>query len=654
MEKLFGWTGKMLRVNLSDGSISDIPINKYVPRFIGGRGIASRIYWEVMNNNIKAFDSDSHFFVMNGPLSGTPALAASRWIVLGKSPMASPEQYAFGNLGGHFGAALKWAGLDGLDITGSSKNPVIIVIEPGGKCFIKDASGLWGKDTFETISSLQKTFGNKAHVATIGRAGEMRVRFANVIGSGGVSATKGFGAVMGSKNLKAIVVKADKSTLPVARPEDLKKINQEITALYKSETSGRYWQDLIIEDIERIESAYCYGCPGICRRGIYQNNKGEKGYRKTCFSAYFYSKAEMKKTGRMAEASFHAVQLANKHGLCALELRFLVNWLPEALKRGVLDPVETDLNPDEVGTAEWIETLINLIVSRKGIGDLLAEGSRRATSELKVEKLIEGLVTKSGFDADVYNPRLFLSTAPIFATEPTFPITQLHEVSFPMVQWMIWMGTEGMMGFLTTEKLRHLAKLFWGDEKAAEFDSPDKMGPAAARMQNRSYAKENLILCDWFWPIHFSGNTETGVGDPSLEARLFSSVTGEDMDEDSFLRSGERCVNLCRAIYLREGRRGRVDDVLEEFNFSRPLQKQEPPVGLFNPDLILPGKDGKNFSRMGATVNRDFFKKVMDDYYKTRRWDIETGLFTKEGLNNLDLGDLIPELEAKGVLADNI
>jgi len=455
---------------------------------------------------------------------------------------------------------------------------------------------------------------------------------------------------MGSKNLKAVVVKADESILSAARPESLKRINQEIISLWKGETSGRYWQDLTIENIERIKGAYCYGCPGICRRAVYQNNKGEQGYRKTCVSAYFYSTAEMAKTGKVADASFHATQLANKHGLCALELGFLTNWLPEAIKKGILDPAETGLGPENLGTPEWIETLINLIINRQGMGDLLAEGSRRAVQELKAEELLEGMTTKTGFPANIYNPRLFLSTAPLYATEPVFPITQLHEVSFPMVKWMVWMGTEGSMGFLTTEKLRHVAKLFWGDEKAAEFDSPDKMGGAAVIMQNRSYAKENFILCDWFWPIHFSGNTETGAGDPSLEARLFSSITGEDMDEEDFLRSGERCVNLCRAIYLREGKCGRADDVLEEFNFTQPLQKQAPPVGLFNPDLMMPGKDGKLFSCKGAMVNSEFFKQVMDDYYKSRRWDLETGLFTKEGLTNLDLGDLIPELETRGFL----
>ena len=650
MEKLYGWAGKILRVNLSDGSISVISTMKYAPRFIGGRGIASRMYWEEINSDTGTFDADNHLFFMNGPLCGTQAPAASRWIVLGKSPMAVPEQYAFGNLGGRFGAVLRWTGLDGLDIIGASGKPVIMVIEPGNKCLFEDATHLWGKDAFETITSLEKRFGDKACVVTIGRGGEMKVRFATIVGSGGISATKGFGAVMGSKNLKAVVVRSDKAQLPVARPESFQKIKEEITTLWRGESSGRYWNELVIEGTEKIKDVYCYSCPGICRRGIYQNKKGIKGYRKTCVSAYFYSKQEMDRTGRMADATFYATQLANKHGLCVLELRFLVTWLPEALKRGIIDPRETGLNPDEVGTSEWVETLVNLIINRKGVGNLLAEGSRRSTRKLDAEDLIEGLVTKTGFDADYYTPRLFITNAPVYATESAYPITQLHRISFPMVKWMVWMGTEGMMGFLTTEKLRHLAKIFWGDERAAEFDSPEKKGEAAVIIQNRSYAMENFILCDWFWPIDFTGNVETGVGDPSLEARLFSSVTGEDMDQAEFLRSGERCANLCRAIYLREGRRGRIDDVLEEFNFTHPLQMQDPPVGLFNPELMMPGKNGKLFTCKGATVKRDIFKRVMDDYYNARGWDIATGFFTKVGLKNLDLEDIIPKLEEKGFL----
>jgi len=651
MEGTSGWTGRIVRVDLRTGTVSDIATAPYAHRFIGGRGIASRMYWDEMQERAGAFDDENSLYFINGPLGGTQAPAGSRWIVLGKSPMALPEQYAYGNLGGRFGAALKWAGLDGLVVAGSAGRPAVMVIEPGGMCSVEDAGDLWGKDALETIAVLEKRYGEAASVVAIGSAGEMKVRFATIMGSGGISATKGFGAVMGAKRLKAVVVRADNVSLSFARPEVFKALKKEITAFWKDESSGRYWNEIALEDVEKIKDVPCYGCPGICRRGLYACKNGEQGYRKACVSAYFYYKQEMDRTGRMAAATFHATQLANRHGLCVLELRFLINWLPEAIRRGLVDPGETGLHPDELGTPDWVEALVNLIVSRSGVGDLLAEGSRRSARELGADGLIDAMVTKAGFDADYYNPRLFITTAPIYATEPVYPITQLHRVSFPMVKWMVWMGTEGMMGFLDTPKLRTLAKLFWGDERAAEFNTPEKKGEAAALIQNRSYAMENLILCDWFWPIDFSGTSETGVGDPSLEARLFCAVTGEDMDEAAYLTTGERSVNLCRAIYLREGRRGRQDDVLEEFNFTRPLQKQDPPVGLFNPELIMPGSDGELFSAKGATVSRDVFNRVMDDYYRARAWDVSTGLFTRDTLTHLDLDDLIPWLDQAGLLA---
>ena len=650
MKEFFGWTGKILRINLSNHSVDERSSMTYASRFIGGRGLASRMYWDELNPPLSAFDPDNHLYFMTGPLCGTQAPAASRWIVLGKSPMAVPEQYASANLGGSFGAVLKWAGLDGLDIYGASPKPVFLVIEQDGTCRFEDAGRLWGKDCFDTIAALEKQYGDTARVAAISRAGEMKVRFANIIGSDGVSATKGFGAVMGSKNLKAIVVRAEKAPLRPARPEAFKQVRKDITALWSGEESGRFWNELNLEDIEKKKDIPCYACPGICRRGLYESTGGEQGIRKPCVSAYFYYKEEMAKTGRMAEATFHATNVANRDGLCVLDLRFMLFWLPEAIRRGLVDPKATGLELELLGTPAWIENLSALIISRKGVGDLLAEGSRRATKELGIENLLDGLVTKTGFDADYYNPRLFILNAPIYATEPVYPITQLHRVSFPMVKWMVWMGTEGMMGFLTTEKLRSMAKTFWGDERAAEFDSSDCKGSAAVLMQNRAYALENMVYCDWFWPIDFTANTETGVGDPELEARLFSAVTGLDMDESAFLRSGERSANLCRALYLREGRRGRADDVLEEFNFTAPLQEQDPPVGLFNADLVLPGKNGELFSRKGETVSRETFKKVMDDYYVARGWDVETGLPTRKKLIELDLEEVVSALAESGLI----
>jgi len=547
---------------------------------------------------------------------------------------------------------MKWAGLDGLAVTGVSKNPVVVLIEPGNKCSFESASELWGKDTTQTIELLEKRFGPDAHVATIGRAGEVRVRFANIVASGGAVATKGFGAVMGSKNLKAIVVRAPQRKIAEAHPEEVTRLRKDITKLWKGENSSRFWSELMLEDTSKFKNQPCFGCPGICRRGIYKTSDGQTGHRKMCMASLFYYEHETEKYGKMGEVTFYATEIANRQGMCAIELRFLLIWIPEAIKRGLIDPAETGLHHENMGTREWIENLVNLIADRKGVGDILAEGSRRSAAQLGAEDLLDGLVTKTGFDADFYNSRMFLANAPIYATEPVYPITQLHRVSFPMLKWMVWHGTEGMMGFLSTEKLKNMAKVFWGDECIVEMDSIEKKGAAAVLTQNRCYAMENMIFCDFFWPIDFTGNTETGAGDPTLEARLFSAITGVKMDMDEYLRVGERSANLCRAIYLREGRRGRSDDTLDEFNFTVPLEAQDPPVGLFNPDLLVPGKSGEIVSRKGAVVERNDFKKMMDDYYTARGWDVVSGLQKSKTLEGLQLSEIIPDLRERGLISE--
>lgn len=648
----YGWAGALLRINLTNSTSTVSSTIDYASRFIGGRGLASRFYWDEMEDSTDAFSPNNQLYFMNGPLSGTRVPASSRWIVLGKSPMTKPEQYASGNLGGTFGAAMKWAGLDGLVVTGASKKPAILVVEPGQKFSIESASELWGKDTTETIDLLEKSYGSDTHVATIGRAGEVRVRFANIVASGGAVATKGFGAVMGSKNLKAIVIRAPQRKIVEAHPEEVTRLRRDITKLWKGDSSSRFWSPLMLEDTEQLKNQPCSGCPGICRRAMYQTNDGQTGHRKMCMASLFYYDFETEKYGKMGEVTFRATEIANRYGMCAIELRFLLLWLPKAIKRGLIDPVESGLQPENMGTREWIENLVNLIADRKGVGDLLAEGSRRSASQLGAEDLLEGLVTKGGFDADFYNPRMFLNNAPIYATEPVYPITQLHRVSFPMLKWMVWFGTEGMMGFLNTEKLRNMAKVFWGDERAAEMDNPEKKGEAAVLNQNRCYAMENMVYCDFFWPIDFTGNTDSGVGDPTLESSLYSAVTGINTDVDEFLKHGERSVNLCRAIYLREGRQGRVDDTLEEFNFIVPLEDQDPPVGLFNPELLVPGKNGEVVSRKGAVVERDDFKKMMDDYYIARGWDLATGFQKKETLEDLKLSDIVSDLRERDLLSE--
>jgi len=651
MKKLFGWTGQIARVDLTTRTIDYIATADYTQRFIGGRGLASRLYWETVAPDAAAFAPDTPLFFMTGPLAGTKAQAGSRWLVMGKSPLAFPEQYAYGNLGGRWGAALKWAGLDALMVVGAAKDPVILEVTEGGSIAFSDASGLWGRDVPDTLINLKKHFGLKSEAAVIGSAGERRVRFASVMAGDGAVGGKGFGAVMGAKNLKAIVVSCERTILPPAKPDDFQTVTRDITALWRGESSERYWIDAMLDGVEKVKNKSCFSCPGICGRGLYTNSRGECGYGKNCASAYSYAYAEKALKGSIGEATFHASQLANRHGICSNEINLMSEWVPQAIQRGLIDGPAAGLDSAGYGSREWITNLIEAVVQRRGIGDVLAEGSRRAAEAFDCSDLLEDLATTAGFHANLYSPRLFLPAAPIYATEPIHPITQLHAISFPMVKWMIWLGTEGMMSKFSTDNLRQLARTFWGGEEAAEFDSPDGMGRAAVIMQNRAYAKENLIACDFFWPIDYSGNSANGTGDPTLEAKLFSAITGWDMDEEGYLRTGERCQNLCRAIYLREGRRGRIDDQPEEINFNQPLEKPDSVVGLFNPDAMLPGREGL-FSRRGATVSRSDFKIMMDDYYQERNWDSASGLLTRAGLAGLELEDLTDELASRNLLAE--
>lgn len=242
---------------------------------------------------------------------------------------------------------------------------------------------------------------------------------------------------------------------------------------------------------------------------------------------------------------------------------------------------------------------------------------------------------------------MYLTTGLFYAMEPRLPIQQLHEISTLLMRWAIDQAQGPKEDGLTSQVVRDIAKRFWGSEIAGDFSTYEGKALAAARIQDRQYAKENLILCDFTWPVSYSPFTDDCVGDPTLESRLCAAVTGRDMDEEGLYRIGERTFNLQRAILIREGWRGREDDSLEEFNFSVPLKGDT--AG--NPDAIVPGPGGETFARKGMVVDRDQFEGMKDEYYAIRGWDVQTGLQKRAGLEELGLGDVAGELEEQGLLA---
>ena len=650
MEKIYGWTGSLARIELPSGELRIASSRDYAEDFIGGRLFASRIYWDEVAKTTGALSPGNLLMIMPGPLTGTQAIGCSRWVMSAKSPNSYPDQYGFGNAGGFFGAALKRAGFDGMIISGTAKGLSYILMEDG-KIALKDAAGLKGLETEETMERLRKQHGSDARMVCIGPAGENLVRWAIARTEQGGTLSNGMGAVMGSKNLKAIVVKGG-DRVPVAYPDEVSEINRQIRFLRKGQNESLYMTEPMLQGIDKGKDTPCYACPGGCSRAFFKHTSGREEIRKTCASAFVYTPWDQLYHGEATENPYLATSLCDRLGLCTGEISNIIYWLHKCFKEGVLTEDETGLPLSKIGSLEFIEALIDSTVKRKGFGELLAQGTRRASLEKgkAAEEIALRRVTPSGYVNDSYGGRVFLTNALFYATEARNPIIQLHEFSFTVLKWMLWHTTAGSMSSLSTEDLRKIAKRAWGNEKAVDFSTYEGKAQAAYMIQNRQHAKESMVACDRFYPLLDTDQREDHMGDPTLVPQLFSAVTGKEMSEDDYYRMGERSFNLQRALMGREGRAGRKDDAIGDFNFTEPVEKEEGMIGLFNPDLELPGAGDTIITRKGKTMDRGAFERMKDEYYALRGWDVATGLQKRELLEELGLGFVCNELDTMGIL----
>lgn len=649
MNSIYGWKGSLLRVNLTSGEKQLISTDKLTERFIGGRGVLSKIYWDEVDSKPDALHPENPLILMTGPLAGTPAVSGNRWFMAGKSPLLYPDQFGLGSIGGSMAVKIKAAGLDGIVVTGRANKPSYLYIK-NGTVEVKDAGGLWGCEIPDTLKRLSGEHGNNAKAVCIGPAGENKVRLAIAMSDNGSCGGSGFGAVMGSKNLKAIVVEGS-DKVAVARPDALKKVNNQVRALIE----GRVLMDPNLEGIELIKRSPCQGCPSGCARGLYKHVSGREEIRKNCGSAYmYYLWDRMQNQDESTPVAFLATSLIDRFGLCAQEMNNLLHWLHECGEKGVITDDKAGITLSQLGTQDFIEQLIDMIVYRKGFGDLLAEGPGRAARTIgkAAEEVYNHRVTTSGFNAGAYNPRFFITNAVFYATESTSTMNQLHEVSFPIMKWTMWYATDGGMSPFSTEVMQNIARKFWKTDKAVDFSTYEGKAEVAFIIQNRQYAKENLVVCDFMYPITTAEGAEDHVGDPTIESRLLSSVTGIDFSEEAYYQTGERVFNLQRAIQGREGRVGRKDDCINEFNFTETFEEEPGFFAVFNPEYMLPGPGGELISRKGKVVEREQFEKMMDDYYALRGWDVATGLQTKKRLEELSLSDILPELETLGLVSE--
>ncbi|MBE0479364.1 MAG: hypothetical protein IBX68_00120 [Dehalococcoidia bacterium] len=641
MSEESGYAGSILRVDLSSSEIGVSPVDAYARDYVGGRGFAARIYWDEVEPQISAFDPSNLFMVFTGPLAGFNGLGGSRWMVAGKSPLTEPEHFSYANLGGSWGVKLKSAGYDGIVVKGRSEKPVYILVHDG-RAEIRDASHLRDKTTVEVRDILKQEMGDSTGVLACGPAGERLAAFGSLLADNDASGSCGFGAVMGSKGLKAIVVRGS-GKIQVAYPERLRELARVVREL-KKDSVGTGQTDLITGS--RVRKDVCRGCIGACIRQVFEASDGTRG-KFSCGSAWYYQERAMRYYGEWNEVPFQATRLADAYGLDTESLHTLIMWLSRCSKAGILTDDNTGLPLSKMGSLEFIEALVKKISFREGFGDVLAKGLSGAAAEVGrgSQELITDYVSKAGYGSE-YCPRMFIVSSLLYAMEPRLPIQQVHEVGVPLFAWLGWLNkVEG--SFLSTEVYRKIAKRFWGSEVAADFSTYEGKAVATAKIQDRQYAKESLILCDWMWPITHSAYTRDHVGDPTLESRILSAVTGREVSEEELYRTGERIFNLQRAILVREGHKGREGDVLPEPFFTRPLK-----AAVQDPECLAPGRDGAVISRKGAVVDREQFERMKDEYYALRGWDVATGLQTKASMGRLGLEDVAADLERRKLVAD--
>ena len=628
---IYGWCGKILKVDLSELQVSELTTMDYAGRFLGGRGIATRIYWEEVGPDVKAFDPENHLIFMTGPLGATGAQGASRFEVVGKSPMLMPEGFCYGNLGGFFGPYLKKAGYDGVVISGRSAKPVYLLIHDG-KAQILDGSSLWTKGVYEVRDILKKSHGKNVRFVTTGVAGENMCRSANLMTDNEGSATGGFGAVLGSKKLKAIAVLGTGSPL-VARPEELKELNKLTIRLNKREPLQAPFPE---EQVRRVGQSSCHQCGLDCKyRNSFHTASGKNVVRK-CQSMFVYFPWVLGRPGESMETAVDATGICNDLSICTMEMANVVQWLDTCYKSGYLTDEQTGLEISKLGTREFFENLANMIARREGFGDILADGLLRAGEKLgeKARAHFSNEVSGVG-DGASYSAREYLTNGLLYALEPRQPIAMLHEISWLIGLWVMNQD-DPKSSPVTSEVFRAAATKFWGSDKAWDLNTHEGKAMAATKIIDRTYVKDSLLLCDSAWPLMVSWNTADHLGDPTLESKLFSAVTGIDTDAAELNQYGERIFNLQRSVLLREGRRPKVDDVPDEFNFVDPVQ-----YVFMNPNVIVPGPGDEVISRKGKTLDRDVFEEMRKEFYELRGWDSESGVQKAETLERLGLSELV-------------
>jgi aldehyde:ferredoxin oxidoreductase len=599
---MFGYHGRFLAVDLDSRETRNLELkDDDLKKFIGGATLAARLTYDHVKEGMNPLAPDNPLIFAVGPFTGTTIPMVSRGAVCGISPLTGIWGEA--TTGGVFPFRLKTAGFDGIMVTGRARQPVYLYLHDG-MAEIRDASRLWGKDSYQTQDILKdelKVTG--LSIACIGRAGENLVNYACVMNDKGRAAGRcGLGALMGSKNLKAVAVAgnqraslADNDKLTELTNRARQTISSAIMAvvyreygtllytdmgMFAGDTPAKYFSRSVfpaqkvtghsLRQAYPVESYACYGCPIGCGRLV-------RGFRKDIpeVDGPEYETAVV--FGPLCmnydwDSIIHANHLCNMHGIDTISAGVAIAYAMYLYEQGILSKDRAGMEI-KWGDGQTIVKLVEMIINRKGIGELLGAGVKKMAEALGADP--ETAAHVKGLEIPMHDPRAYSGEAISYAT-----------------------GPRGAC---------HLKGDFYGAgagipelgiPRTDRFQSAGIAEPAA-KFQSFRDMFDSLLLCK-FAPLS-----------PSVIAEILSAITGWSFTPTDLLTAGDRSINLKRAINNRLGVTPK-DDKLPKINLQ---VVSEGGIAGKSPDMAV----------------------LLKEYYDFRKWDGNTGKPTKEKLLELGL-----------------
>ncbi|MDA8236115.1 MAG: aldehyde dehydrogenase [Clostridia bacterium] len=645
-------TGYNLEIDLSKGNIQKVETDPELTElYLGGLGTNAKILWDRVGPEVEPFSPDNLLIFSAGLLCGTPAPGANRTIVSTISPQTN--LMAFSMMGGFFAPELKYAGYDKIILRGKSPDLVYLWIN-NDKVEIRDASHLRGKGAVETAELIKEELGEpKAHVAAIGLAGENRVYFASIEQGRSSASRLGIGAVMGDKGVKAIAVRGTKD-LNIAQPAEMMKLCNEVLDYINfreenlipgvmpilqglgspqemkhvdekwhtenfmwgnSRTRIRdFWNDEIEEKWKETQESVrtrlisCYNCPLKC--GAIISVPGISTYMMKCFSKLTYTMAAYSDL----DFGFKIAQRATEYGVDGFSTPQVMAFALELLEAGILTEKDFPGMPeDPEGRFYW---LLDKIVRREGIGDVLANGTHWAAEQIGngAEAFAHNNIKKHEqlpLKLSMLNPIYFL----MYATGEKINITQI-EGQFPQAPFATMEEKEAFVKDWIQVPDDKFKEYFLKWEFRGEYSMPFYPGVQAC-----------CEIVDWMEMMHYIDDSLgmcAGLSSFPLKPpyhihnypKVISAANGMDLDKDGLTKIAKRNRTLIRAFNVRRGM-SRADEKPPENHWKKRFPELE--------------------------------TQLLDEYYKFKGWNNQ-GIPTKESLHELNLAYVSEDLEQRGII----